>query len=740
MKPVAIRKILASAVLNGLLCISSAYAVTSVITRHAQSEDFLKGKLENLMVDSDGTLRPARRADVLIRQEDLTGVWTINTILPEPDGSAIYLGTSPNGTIFKYSRSQLEVLYPVQTGISRSDTDPNKAAALPFRNEHIFALAFDAGGRLLAGISGETARLIRFEKEPQTLFQSEKDRYIFAIVPDTQGTLYLATGPRGRIYRLPPFGGDAEVVYESRDKNILCLAFAPDGSLLAGTDTRGLVYRIDVKTQTAYVLYDSQQKEITALAADPQGNTYLAASSVAAISGQIDSASQSLSRSPGRPDSKPAPEETSGGRSLTTAKTPEEDKPSRPSVPPAPPAPAGPKSASGIYRITPDGFVTELFSDKVLFYALLWQEEKLLAATGNQGRLFGIVPDSDQRSIVYQNDQSAQITALAPSGSQLLMALSNPPQVVSLSAEPALRGTYTSDLIDAGQPARWGKLQIDAHIPDGASIRFTARSGNVEDPNDPTFSPWQPEQELTMPQDLGCPVARYLQYRLIFDRSPAAAGAVLRETVIACSIPNLPPRVQSVQIQPNKDKQKSSLFQISARAIDENNDTLVFHFEFRRQDRSSWIQLEKDSEKPMLEWDTRTVEDGRYEIRVTADDKRSNSPHQALTGSRISDIFIVDNTPPTVEDVLLEVQDASMKLRFCAVDVYSAIGQVQFTFNSKQDWIGLLPDDLVSDTTEEWFTLRMDTMKPGDYVLALSVSDAPGNTRYQTFDFTIPGK
>jgi hypothetical protein len=741
MKPVAIRKILASAVFVGLLCIpTAARAVTSVITRHAQSEDFLKGKLENLMVDSDGTLRTARRADVLIRQEALVSVWTINTLLAEPDGSAIYLGTSPNGTLFKYNHSQLEILYPAEAAVSQPDTDPNKAAAAPFRNEHVFALAFDAGGRLLAGISGKTARLIRFEKEPKILFQSQADRYIYAIALDSEGTLYLATGPRGRIYRLPPFGGDAEIVYESRDKNILCLSFAPDGSLLAGTDTRGLVYRIDVKTKTARVLYDSQQMEITALATDPKGNIYLAASSVAALTGQIDSASQALSRAPGRPDSKATPEGASGGLSLTTANTAEEEKPSPPPAPPAPPMPAGPKSVSGIYRITPDGFVTELFSDKVLFCDLLWQEEKLLAATGNQGRLFGIVPDSDRRSIVYQNDQSAQITALWPCGSQLMMALSNPPQVVSLSAEPALQGTYTSDLIDAGQPARWGKLQIDAHIPDGASIRFTARSGNLEDPNDPTFSPWQSEKELTMPQDLDCPVARYLQYRLIFDRSQSADGAVLREAAVACSIPNIPPRVQSVQVQQNKDKQKSSLFQIGSRAADENNDTLVFHFDFRRQDRQSWIQLEKDSEKPMIEWDTRTVEDGRYEIRVTADDKRSNSPHEALTGSRVSDIIIVDNTPPVVEDVLLEVQGTSLKLRFSAVDVYSAVGQVRFTFNSKEDWIGLLPEDLVFDTTEEWFTLKMDNMEAGDYVLALAVSDAPGNTCYQTFDVTIPGK
>lgn len=713
-----------------------ARAVTSVITRHAQSEDFLKGKIENIMMDSDGTLRLARKADSVIGSDRLVGVWTINTILAEI-GGAIYCGTSPNGTIFKYNQQQLEVLYPAETESSLI-SDPNAARKALIRNEHVFAMAFDAGGRLLAGISGDGARLIRFDKEPKTLFQSETDKYIYAILVDPEGTIYFATGPEGNIYRLPPFGGDAEVVYKSRDKNILSLTMAPGGSLLAGTDTRGLVYRIDVESKTARVIYDSRQKEITALAADEKGNVYLAASSVAAVAGKIDSATQALAKSPGRPDAGAASKGSSGGISLATANTADDEKPSPPSAPPPPPMLPGPKSASSIFRISPDGFVTEIFSDKVIFYALHYKEEQLLAATGNQGRLFGIDPATEQRAIVYQNEKSAQITAVAAGDDGLLLALSNPPQVILLSEKLAVQGTYTSDLVDAGQPARWGKLQIDARIPEDCAIRFTSRSGNVEDPNDPTFSDWQPERELTTPQDLGCPVARYLQYRLVFTRRESAEGPILREVAVAHSIPNLPPQVQAVQAQRSKDKQKPYVFQIAAKVEDENKDTLVFHYHFRRQDRSGWIELEKDSDKPVYEWDTRTVEDGRYEVRVTADDKRSNSPNEALTGSRISDPLVVDNTPPSIEDANLEVTGGAIVLRFRAVDAYSAVGRAQFTIDSREDWIGLLPEDSVFDTTDEWITLRLTGQESGDHVLALAVSDDPGNTKYQTFDFTIP--
>ena len=64
----------------------------------------------------------------------------------------------------------------------------------------------------------------------------------------------------------------------------------------------------------------------------------------------------------------------------------------------------------------------------------------------------------------------------------------NPAKLVTLGSGFASEGTYTSDLIDAGQPATWGKLQLEASIPQGCKVLLAVRSGNVKDVNDPTFS------------------------------------------------------------------------------------------------------------------------------------------------------------------------------------------------------------------------------------------------------------
>ena len=73
-------------------------------------------------------------------------------------------------------------------------------------------------------------------------------------------------------------------------------------------------------------------------------------------------------------------------------------------------------------------------------------------------------------------------------------------------------------------------------------------------------------------------------------------------------------------------------------------------------------------------------------------------------------------------------------------DELSAIGKLDYTIDSNTDWISAVPDDLVYDTTDEDFTLRVDKKKklpPGDHVLTVRVSDAVGNTTYKTFDVSI---
>ena len=56
-------------------------------------------------------------------------------------------------------------------------------------------------------------------------------------------------------------------------------------------------------------------------------------------------------------------------------------------------------------------------------------------------------------------------------------------------------------------------------------------------------------------------------------------------------------------------------------------------------------------------FDSSLIPDGGYEIKVVASDSPSHSPGDALTGSKESERFEVDTTPPMVR-VLKAVEEA----------------------------------------------------------------------------------
>ncbi|MHC4255211.1 MAG: hypothetical protein ACYSUL_06265 [Planctomycetota bacterium] len=133
----------------------------------------------------------------------------------------------------------------------------------------------------------------------------------------------------------------------------------------------------------------------------------------------------------------------------------------------------------------------------------------------------------------------------------------------------------------------------------------------------------------------------------------------------------------------------------------------------------------------------KTVEDGRYEIRVTASDERSNTPATALTGSRISDPAVVDNTGPDIESREKPQVAAKTILKLKISDEYSAIEKVEYTIDSNADWKSTVPVDLVFDTTQEDVDIIIEELEAGEHVIAVKAVDAVGNTTYRSFEISL---
>ena len=522
------------------------------------------------------------------------------------------------------------------------------------------------------------------------------------------------------------------------DNNILSLVTDPEGFVYAGTDERGLIYKINPATKSLSVLYDTEQSEIAALAFDAEGSLYAAGTSAQAVTQQDEFDSPMLATSHGRPQSKSAEKKTGTSESSTSLKIANTKT--------DPPEIIGessqltqrgdiPNSAGHIYKITPEGFVTDIFTEMAVLFSMAQQNDNLLIGTGNKAELFSLDTETEKKAVEYKDDQASQITSMAAINNSVFLGTANPAKLIKLSTSYEKKGLFTSNLIDAKQPARWGKLQLDADIPDNCKIMLSARSGNINDPNDPSFSPWTTPVAIMEATQLGCPNGRFCQYKLIFENLSTDKTPVVREVAVAHVVPNLAPRIVSVKTKRSeKDKTKTN---ITYKAKDNNKDKLVYDIHFRKLGRTKWIELKDDHDKTSFEWDTNTVADGRYEIMVTADDKRSNTNVTNLTGSRISDPVVIDNTPPAITGEEITIVNDNVIISLVVKDSLTVVGNLSYTVDSNDDWIATLPDDLVYDTTNENFMLIIDGLEAGEHVIAVKIADDIKNTVYKTYDIDI---
>jgi outer membrane protein assembly factor BamB len=752
-------------ILSASLLTSPGWAITSKITRQSSSKELLQGETDEVVVTSRGTIQLGRAAKVLAA--DLKDAWAINSIVVS--GGAVYVGTSPNGIVYKYHMGKLTRLYPPEGQPLPEKTvsvtkEPNEPAAAEgkheekstgevinaeerFANQHIYAMAMDVAGRLIVGISGKKAKLCRYEAGAmETIFEPNDAKYIFALEVDSVGNIYIGTGPEGKVYVLDPSGKVAQLVYDSPDKNILSLAAGQDGFVYAGSDTRGLIYKINPRNKTAAVVYDSEEPEISTMlfaagTSAESSKLYAAATSAKVVQAESQFAAQQ--EVTGRPEPKEETTknlESDGSIRLKIANTTQESAGKAAPRPRTTAKTSKPGTASYIYEINKQGYVTEVFTEAAVFLCIARQDERILIGSGNEGQLFAVEPGSEREAIIYKDKAASQIPAVTAAGKDVYVGTANPARLVMLSPDYAAQGTYVSDLIDAGQPARWGKLQIDAEIPRGCKVLVASRSGNVKDVNDPTFSEWTELVEITEPVQLRCPLGRFCQYKLVLETQDGQKSPLVREVAVASTVPNLAPQVESVDISRLQTAEKRGVFKISYKASDQNEDKLVYKLDFRKIGRSHWVELEDQTEEESYEWDGKTVEDGRYEVRIVACDERSNTAATKLTCSRISDPVVVDNTGPIIRKYAIDKNGKAATLKLQVTDELSVINKLEYTIDSNAQWKGTLPDDFVFDTTDESFTILTEDLSAGEHVIALKISDDVGNATYKTFELSVLGK
>ncbi|MBI1739316.1 MAG: hypothetical protein HYR57_00295, partial [Candidatus Koribacter versatilis] len=522
----------------------------------------------------------------------------VQSLVVDKNGS-VYAATAPDGKVYR--------IQPVKDAAAKADAKASWSAA-PY---------FDPG-----------------------------TKYIWDIVLDSAGNLYVATGDHGEVYKVSSNGQHA-LFFKSDEVHIRVLALDPKGNVIAGSDGSGLIYRI-APSGEAFVLYSAPKKEITALAIDGAGNIYAAG---------VGEKRPGL-MGPGMMGTTigtPAPTQPGmAGPMITMGPTP------APGVSPFPVPGLGATGGSEVYRIAPDGSPARLWSSREdLVYALGFdQRGRLVAGTGNRGHIFAINGVDDFTDLVKAS--GTQITALAGApGGGLYASSSNLGKIFLLGAGPEAEGTYESDVFDARVFSRWGR----ASVRTAGNAELYTRSGNVDNP-DRNWSPWM-RVDLATGSELKVPAARFVQWKSVLHAGNPAPRV---DSVLLYYLPkNVAPQVDDVTVQPGyryqpiphvtgteppapgqprfdppppsvRDRDSMG---IRWSAHDDNDDQLEYSLYYRGDSESRWLLLKNHLSDRYYSFDASLLPDGGYTALVEASDAPSHSPGEALNAQRESARFEV---------------------------------------------------------------------------------------------------
>ncbi|HSY03600.1 MAG TPA: hypothetical protein VK819_15665 [Acidobacteriaceae bacterium] len=674
---------------------SIAHAQGTRLWTESRFEDFERGTPNGVAITSDGHLVPGPSSTAVLTTPS-TYVWAVAT---DHDGTA-YLATGAPATVLRVDADGKSTIlfssHDMSVQTLRVGPDGSLyAATLP--SGKVFKLDPHAENK-----TDDTATVVF---DPATV--TEKPKYVWDLTFDAHGQLYIATGGPAAIYRVGN-GAKPTLFYKSDEEHIRTIAFDKAGNLIAGSDGTGLIYRIDPNGK-AWVLYDSPKKEITSVIVAPDGSIYAAGV--------------------GEKGRNTLPPLTVTGQAQVTATITIVTPGSVQAFSGNTLIPEG----SELYEIPHgDGPPQKIWSghDDIV-YALAWTPEGVLAATGNRGRVFRIHDDGTYADVAHL--EASQVTGFADAPKGIYVGTANSGKVYLLSHGEAPEGAYTSEVFDAGAFAQWGRAEVETG-PQGSGFQMFARAGNIENP-ERAWGDWKPFSANSGP--LGIESSRFMQWKIVehpgssigevgVNFLPVNMAPIVDEIVVAPGVraTNTPPQPgQPTQITVNFPSQqntgisfvqpeagKEPLPAIKERtavtvrwsAHDDNGDDLVFSLYYRGEGEHNWQLLKEHVRDRFYSFDSSLLPDGHYRLKVVASDAPSHNPGEARTGERVSDDFLIDTTPPVVTGIEARLVNGKIHAAFTATDAISPVAHAEYSIDAGR-WQYVEPLGKIADSLTEHF-------------------------------------
>ena len=675
----------------GLLAVSlavSAAASGPIFWTVASATEFLKGTSDGVFISLEGVLSPGPALANRLTSTPAQ-VWSIT----ESSDGTLYAGTGGDGKLLRLRATQPEE-------IAFDAGEPN-----------IFAVAA-SGNRVYAASSPDGRVYVLEGTSPARPFFDPAEKYIWALVVDGAGRLWVGAGNPAVIYRVEA-NGTGQAIYKPPAAHVVTLSRDSQGRVLAGTESPGRLYRLEADGRP-FALLDSGVVELRGVAVATDGTVYAAA----------------VSR--GDEGAQPAGDQAQVITSIATVTA----------TPPAGGTPAPSARRSILYRIETSGAWEAIWETPDTIYDLSAGEDGALAiATGPDGRVYRL--ERGREVLLLTGVDAKQITRFAGSARGTArapaFATANPGRVMASSTADA-PSAFLSGVRDTKSLATWGLLRWE-----GSQVALFTRSGNTDKPDD-SWSEWAGPYSRREGEAIKSPPARFLQWRAVFNRK--AQPSQLTSVTVAYLPRNTRPAVSSLTVHPpgvvfqrpfsSEDGAIAGLDDAIAdarrppgdapqppppgrrmyqkglqtfvwKAEDADGDRLVYSIQYRREGETAWRDLRTGLTDPLFVWDTTSVADGRYLVRIRATDSPTNSAERVLTGERESDPFEIDNTPPqlTIESTRA---GNGVRLTVRVRDTQSPVLKLEYAA-AGGNWQVAYPVDGLTDSLDERYeiTLPADT-------------------------------
>jgi hypothetical protein len=165
---------------------------------------------------------------------------------------------------------------------------------------------------------------------------------------------------------------------------------------------------------------------------------------------------------------------------------------------------------------------------------------------------------------------------------------------------------------------------------------------------------------------------------------------------------------------------------LSWRGVDPNGDPLRYTVAVRADPDGDWIEIGKDLEVSVLTWNTNTLGDGRYRVKVTASDSEGNAVGEGLTAEAMSEPFSIDNSPPHVSSLEAHAGGSGVEVTGAAEDGEGWLQRLDLAIDDGA-WHSLTPEGGLSDSPRLTFRTVLKDLAPGPHLLSARAVDAAGN-------------